>query len=536
MGADQTSDEKPQMNRIPAHGNRRMTRGMDQVPTSPFQSSEGHRFGRMFPISRATPAWGHTIPDQIALDFLTTMGEKGGFLDEVDGRPGDVGESQIPAGFTFLGQFIDHDLTLDTTSSLEQQNDPAAIRNFRTPNLELDSVYGSGPSVDSFLYKGVRGGDRTKLAVGTDENENNLPRTRDGTAIIGDPRNDENLIVSQLHHAFLRFHNEVVKEEEASAGNVFQRAQKQVRWHYQWIILNEFLPTICAPEVVDAVLENGRKFFRPERSRGPYMPIEFSGAAYRFGHSMVKGGYFVNEGFAAALFSPQHDSEILEGVEEPGDLRGFRPVDSNHTVQWDQFFEFESSPPNGPPDDGEDRAPTRRSNRARKIDPQVSTPLFELPFPSDKVPGARSLASRNLRRGYTMRLPAGQTIARRMKKKKGLGHEITIHPNEKLVVGDKSFEQFLDEQRAERELPSDLGAPLWFYVLAEAKIEKDGEKLGNLGSRIVAEVIIGMLETDSESYLNAEPNWKPDKAPDKLTDEGVTTMSDLLKFAGVHKE
>lgn len=533
MDENQTADEKPQMNRIPAHGNRRMTRGMEQVPASSFQSSEGHRFGRMFPLSRTTPAWGHTIPDEIALDFLTTMGEQGGFLDEVGGRPGDVGESQIPAGFTFLGQFIDHDLTLDTTSSLERQNDPAAIQNFRTPNLELDSVYGSGPSVDSFLYKGVRGGNRTELAVGTDKNENDLPRTRDGTAIIGDPRNDENVMVSQLHRAFLRFHNEVVKEEEALAGNVFQRAQQKVRWHYQWIILNEFLPTICAPEVVDAVLENGRKFFRPERSRGSYMPIEFSGAAYRFGHSMVKGGYFVNEGFGAGLFSSQHDSEIIEGVEEPGDLRGFRPVDSNHTVQWDQFFKFESSPPSRPPDDGENRKPTRRSNKARKIDPRVSTPLFQLPFPSENIPGARSLAARNLRRGYTMRLPAGQTIARRMKKRKGLGHDITVHPNEDLVVGDKSFEQFLDEQRAKTQLPSDLGAPLWFYVLAEAAIEKDGEKLGNLGSRIVAEVIIGMLETDSQSYLNTEPGWTP-TLPCEKDDE--FTMVDLLKFAGVHEE
>ena len=208
---------------------------------------------------------------------------------------------QMTAGMTFLGQFIDHDITFDPTSSLERQVDPEQIANFRTPTLALDNVYGSGPMGSPHLYDQSSAGRGIKFLVEEIPGSGSpprfdVPRNSQDTALIGDPRNDENLIVSQLHLAFLRFHNAAVDHVETELGmsgsppdEVFNEAQRIVRWHYQWILIHEFLRLTCGEPVVDDVLNNGRKFYKWRHE--PFVPVEFSVGTYRFGHSQVRPSY-----------------------------------------------------------------------------------------------------------------------------------------------------------------------------------------------------------------------------------------------------
>jgi len=251
------------------HGNLDILRGID-VPRTRFP--QRGRFGRMF------HHLGPFLPDD---SLLIELGKADGIMV----APGTDADSTTRfGGTTFLGQFLDHDITLDATSSLEQQTDPLATDNFRTPFFELDSVYDRGPVASAHLYDRL---DRDKLLIGvTAEGKDDLPRNSQGTALIGDPRNDENLIVAQLHLAFLKFHNAVVDHVRSLGippGKVFQAAQQLTRWHYQWIIVHEFLPSVVDDKIVADVITNGRKFYKFDIE--PFIPVEFAVAAYRFGHS-----------------------------------------------------------------------------------------------------------------------------------------------------------------------------------------------------------------------------------------------------------
>jgi len=470
------------------------------------------RFGRLFP---GLPAF---APDNEKVrEALLQLGARGGLMDANDPRP--AGQPPLPtppppnvnednatisAGFTFFGQFIDHDLTFDPTSSLERQNDPEAIENFRTPALELDNVYGSGPRVSRHLYDV---NDPAKFLVeklGGPGSQDDLPRNSQQTALIADPRNDENTIVSQLQLAMLKFHNAVVDHLLAQGMPdplVFDEAQRMVRWHYQWIVLNEFLPKTVGGDVVQKVLRqhaNDRIFqWRNE----PFIPVEFSVAAYRFGHSQVRPGYRVNgvggAGFAAGIFN----SALDPAAADPNDLRGGKRA-ARRFVEWDLFFAIPG---------------TNRRQLSKEIDTRISSPLLDLLVgpPGQLGNGAGtptnplSLAQRNLLRGLTLGLPSGQAMARRL----GL----------KVLTPDQ-----LNELR-QFNVGFETHTPPWFYMLKEAELLKNGTQLGPLGGRIVAEVIIGVLQGDRFSYLNANPNWRPELGNDK----GEFFIGDLLKFAGV---
>ena len=226
----------------------------------------------------------------------------------------------MTAGVTFFGQFLDHDITLDPRSPLLEPSNPKRTTNFRTAAFDLDSVYGNGPQGSPELYDLSSG--EIKLRVeplpGSEAVSRNgaprfdLPRDANNTAILGDSRNDEHVVLAQLHTAFLRFHNAVVDHlrkdpanADQSADQIFKLAQRQVRWHYQWIILHEFLPLTIGQERVDDILKKGPRFYkvdegddgrRARRSKDPLLPIEFSVAAYRFGHSQIRPSYRLNFG------------------------------------------------------------------------------------------------------------------------------------------------------------------------------------------------------------------------------------------------
>ncbi len=457
------------------------TRGVDAVPRSP--SYEG-RFGRMF-------------------RRLPTFRQSDAFLNDLaDGMREDPAAARdnpaIPAGYTYFGQFVDHDITFDPATSAERQNDPDGFVNFRTPRFDLDSVYGRGPDDDPFLYDDDQP-PRMLLGKGFDETagsattEDDLPRNSQHRALIGDPRNDENIIVSQLHLAFVKLHNRFVDEvqDEASLGDprdVFKEAQRRARWHYQWVLVTDFLPRICGQDNVEAIWrttdgeapEIVTRFFRPKR--GAFMPLEFSVAAYRFGHSQVRPTYRINSVVPELpIFSQSEEPQPLE------DFHGFRALPRQWTIDWSFFFDLTGS--------------GTAKQFSRRIDTQLAPGLFKLP---QEPPALESLALRNLKKSRELSLPSGRRVATAMR------------------VGE-------DQVLRAEELGFREPAPLWYYILREADLRRDGTSLGPVGGRIVAEVLLGILAADPLSFYGVQPDWQP-TIPD-VDGDGRITMADLLHFA-----
>jgi Animal haem peroxidase len=384
-------------------------------------------------------------------------------------------------------------MTFDAESKLGRATAPQSARNFRTPALDLDSVYGAGPVADQHLYEPD---DRAKLKVENGGLFEDLPRRADGAAIIADPRNDEHLIIAGLHCAFLRFHNRAVdhiRARQRRPVDVFAEARRLATWHYQWLVVHEFLPLIVGRSMLRDVLRHGRRFYRPRRGAA-FMPVEFQAAAYRMGHSMVRPSYRANlagdngQPFFAFVFDPaQH------GRPDPDDLRGGCRA-PRRFVGWQTFFDF---------GDGEVKP-------NKKIDTKISTTLFHLPLgaiASHDPPTA--LPQRNLLRHLTWQLPSGQRIARAMGVR-------PLAPSQlrELAPLDVGFER---------------STPLWYYVLKEAELLADGLHLGPVGGRIVAEVFIGLLQTDPGSYLSARPRWRPTLP----SQDRSFRITDFLTFAGV---
>jgi hypothetical protein len=460
------------------------------APRSPFYNGP---FGRMFRNLPPQEPKGETDAEkQYVLEKLAErLFEYAG-----DAHEANLDNPGIPSGYTYFGQFIDHDITFDPTSSLQRLNDPNRLRNFRTPRLDLDNLYGAGPDSSPYIYdqdkpgrlvvgplkKRVKvknnGSEKIIWVIDVESSEEDLPRNDQGRALIGDPRNDENFIVSQLQLALIKFHNKVmdyVEQERHLTGTAaFEEARRLVRWHYQWVVLHDFLKRIVDPELVDELLPKkghpGKAnlcFYGWENQ--PFMPVEFSVAAYRLGHTMIRPSYSLNFRLQnIPIFVPQ----TITG--ELSDLRGFHPRPRLATIQWDLFLNIDGSDP----------------QKSRRIDTRLSPGLKALPGLDPA-----SLAFRNLMRGWRMQLPSGQAVAKAM----------GIRP--------------LD----------DGNDPLWLYILQEAAETQDGKKLGPVGARIVAEVFVGLLVGDNLSFLNIEPDWKPEFDREGREFE----LRDILRFADV---
>jgi len=459
-----------------AHGTNKIS-----APLSPF-GTHG-KFGRLFTLP---PAFDPN--DAAVRAALLQLGAPNGPMN--GGIGGGIDAKSIPAGMTYLGQFIDHDITFEPTSVLGQKADPEQLHNFRTPALDLDNVYGRGPNDQPYLYVKQTGDNgRYAFAIGQAGGgavplTEDLPRLND-TAVIGDPRNDENLFVSKLHLTFLLFHNAVLgiaKQKGFANRAAFDEAHRLVRWHYQWIVSHEFLETMCDPVIVKDVREGaGRKFYTKQQLgfEDAFIPVEFGGAAYRFGHSLVREAYQLVVGGPFKAIFPNPDIPHIN-VADP--------------IQWRTFFK----------DDAVANAPMP-SNAAHTIDEVLVRALMELP--ATVVPDQpNSLAARNLLRGVTLGLPTGQDIANKM--------SLPVLTDAELKVTGGAL----------------LGrAPLWYYILREAAVKGGGERLGPVGSTIVAEVLIGLLEEDPFSYKSMNPTWKPE-LPGAIA--GDFRMSDMQKLAG----
>jgi hypothetical protein len=465
------------------------------------QANPEEQFGRMFHL----PPFASQSPKVEAA--LLELGRPGGLLDAADALsrgPVDLildptlsrnnpNNPAHTAGATFMGQFMDHDIAFDTTSRLGKPSPPQHTPNVRTPAFDLDSVYGGGPTDEPRLYNPAEAG---KLKVESGGLFEDLPRAAGGQAIIADPRNDEHLIIGGLHAAVLLFHNRAIDWVRAQGASdprdVFAQARRLTTWHYQWLILHEFLPLFVGQAIVDEILARGRRFYTPRR--GAFIPVEFQGAAYRFGHSMVRPSYRANlagdqgRAFFGTIFDP---AEF--GKPDPADLSGGVRA-PRRFVGWQTFFDF---------GDGEAK-PNKR------IDTKLSTPLFHLP--PGAIAGAGQpnvLVQRTLLRHLTWKLPSGQRVAQHM----------GVAP---LAKGD------LRELSA---LGFDQSTPLFYYVLKEAEVLEDGLRLGPVGGRIVGEVIVGLLQTDPASYLSVAPGWRPTLPTRRPGAE--FRMVDFLTFAGV---
>lgn len=525
-----------------------------------------------------------------------------GGVDPVTDIPDAEENLLMPAGYTYFGQFIDHDLTFDNTSSLNPKDikkNPGekltekAPSNLRTPRFDLDSLYGDGPDAMPYMYAEdgasliFKDSFANQCQTSYDQATQDLLRSPNGRAIIGDKRNDENSIITQIQLAFIKYHNEVVKhlskKNPTLAGTeLFDEASQEVRWTYQKLVIEDFLPRIVKDEVLE-----GLKNTTPAQRKNSYvlylegnrsnLPREFVVAAFRFGHSAVRTGYRLNKETRLNIF-PSSEQKSSESS-----LLGFEPLPKSHVIDdWKRFFP-DYAPSNKMSDayrtlpvnedrpkrlkDGEkndDPNPAVRLQFAYKLDPTLVDPLSVLPtstLPTSRIPGGvvqevenaidaklpvpnrPSLALLNLIRGSKYQVQSGQEIVEQRLKAKGvkpLGSELLVTRQAGCTKGTFKFTKIHEAFHG--------NTPLWFYILAEAqasiiaelKLELDKDypedilfkgagaktQLGWVGGRIVAEVFYALIDEDPESYQNKAPiNWKPILGGDK-----TAIFLNLIKF------
>jgi hypothetical protein len=445
---------------------------------------------------------------------------------------GGGGDGKVPAGFTYLGQFVDHDLTFDKTKvAFGAPVGPADLLQARSPSLDLDSLYGAGPSNPGsakFYEDGVKlkvgrptgGGPAGKPGMDLPRGAGNT-NARKRKAVIPDPRNDENLAVAQTHAAMIRFHNRIVSKLPASTPQAqrFEKARESAIKHYQWMLRTDYLPRICSKAVVDDVFANGRKAFEVGATPTdvPAMPIEFSVAAFRLGHSMIRGRYSWNAVFdlgSATL------NDLFTFSATGGNLGSDTRLINIWVADFRRLYDFKKDGRAGL------GVPRNQFNLARRIDTALVAPLDKLPKQTVGAPSSmpdndpqRNLAFRNLVRARMVRLATGQQMVTFLK---GKGVSVTRLTKAQLRDGNNGASlSGLTQTQRDKVLTN---TPLWFYVLREAEFN-DG-RLDGVGARIVAETFHRAMEGSAHSIVR-DPAWKPSLGPDDKT----FRMTDLLFFA-----
>jgi hypothetical protein len=398
--------------------------------------------------------------------FLRALGRAGGPCDsgDVEDAPGTLGREA--AGWPIFGQFVAHDITADR-SVLGSHVDARTLRNARAPQLNLECLYGDGPIGHPFLFQRS---DPAKFLLGPGGAD--ICRNPEGVAIIGDPRNDSHMLMAQMHLAMQKAHNDFV--DEARRGGtpepaVFDASSRQMRWHYQSAVLGEFLPSLVGRSLVEEVTADGARWFRPGGQ--VFIPLEFADAAYRYGHGQIRQRYQLNRTSAPVPIFP--------------DLLGFRPVPRDRAVDWTLLFDARQGAP---------------AQRAKKIDGRLAGSLIGLPVAITgdcEVDEYHSLAVRDLQRGHGVGLPSGEAVARHF--------GVTPLTSDEVGLGAA-------EWRGE--------TPLWYYILREAAVKASGDRLGPVGGRIVAEVIVTLLDRDPLSVRFAGPDWRPRRSLIDLLSSG----------------
>jgi hypothetical protein len=542
-------------------------------------------FDYLFPeLAEPFPAFHLPVGDGASTRTVQALKDLGTAMvarpQAVPGQPPPDLNSRVPAVYTYWGQFIDHDITLntngpDTTDGRGGDQalgdvdavpfkvfDPKVVvrslHNGRHPALNLDSLYGSGPvfedepghgttrSEASFVPGSAKlrlgristqalaipGGPTFERVEPGDDAQRDLPRDENGAPLIPDGRNDENLVVAQFHLAMIRFHNAVVDwvtefepwaRHAGGERGVYERASQLVRWHYQWLVVNDYLRTLTKPGVLDAVLLRDTSFFRPRHPIS--MPLEFAVAAFRFGHSMIRDTYDYNVNFTGPPPANASLVQLFEFTGNGGSLfpgpSGGPALPSNWPIEWARFV------------DKGDPSPFRA---AEKIDtflaPSLGTLVKEGALPAEPpahtpqqlVASAlqKQLAQRNLLRGYMLALPTGEAVA----------GALGVTPLTREQLEDRASDDVKAALGVLREQDHG-GTPLWYYVLKEAELQGNGSFLGEVGSRVLAETFVYLLRQDDTSYVRTTNHWTPAQGVHFEDGSLVLTLPDVLRFAGV---
>ncbi len=476
-------------------------------------------FNYLFPdAARSGPCLLINAPETIV--GLQALGDA--MADPGISTPNDPNDSDIPAAMTYLGQFIDHDLTArtDRDSSQTSIENPASalpvnpdiiidkVRNGRRPQLDLDSVFGDGPALvggvvtqSQALYEG-----NFKLKVFENGNRIDLPREANHVAVIADGRNDENFNISQLHTLVLKFYNKVYDNipGPATPEERYIRARQLTRWAYQFVVVNDFLTSVCDKNIVHDIMANGPRFYGYGIGQNSnYMPVEFSTAVFRFGHSLIRPQYKLNGTTTVPLIDMAGGAQLLGPNARAANFDADGHLKAQFVIDWSNYV-------------------TAAAQRTRKLDTKIATGLFDLPF-RPTPPILSHLAKSNLLRAYRFSIPTGQAACDVM----GI---IPLTPAQ-LVAGESVA---ITAVLQNPEYKFDRRTPLWYYILREAAVQQRGARLGELGSRIIGETIIGLLKQDPNSYLNAKD---PAIETARIRVSGgapgnISSLESFLSFAG----
>jgi hypothetical protein len=497
------------------------------------------KYGRMFNSEAFNPT--DKQLDKLAL-LMTDSEVFFGHLTDTKSVEESISTSNlIPAGYVYLAQFLDHDISFDSRSDRFrhedhpwQSPDITKVFNKRRPFFDLETIYGFDNPTNEKEYTRaelMKAGSKTLLNLGMTTPEyldpissgargeypNDLPRQeKSPLAKVVDLRNDSNLALAQTQVAFMKFHNAVIKQlNDSDSSEVFEKARKIAIRHYQYIILTDFLPKIVKneilTEVIAEIVKNGQgKYYHPAADN-IFIPIEFSIAAFRMGHSMIRNEYHWN------IKRKAHISDLLYhtgigGTENNGiNKKSKNKLRSAWIINWNWFYDFNPS--------GEKE---KNFNFAEPIDTKFSTGLNNLiPHHSSGHGRANSLSALDLYRGRLWKLPAGQDIAKEIADK--TGEEILSSDDIESTFGEKLTQEYRDFFKKETQFLYDL--------LAEAEVQNkrfNTTTLGNVGSRIVAEVIVKLLFESPYSIL------KKDLESDEIflgkETNGKFGMTEMLTF------
>ena len=396
-------------------------------------------------------------------------------------------------GFTYFGQFLGHDLTHDSTPLNGPYRPPSETVNYRTAKFDLDHVYGDGPAGSPYLYEGEEGAETFRIGETVPEGRPRDLPIRHGRILIGDladTRNLDNVLLRQLHVLFLKFHNEAVRQLQDNAaladtaemlgpGSLFERARRLVCWHYQWIIRHDYLPRVLHNDTW-----NYQETRVSRKADGNFaVPIEFSLAAFRFGHSMVRNAYRLNCRKKRVLIR-----ELMSLGQKAA------PLPDDYLIEWGTFFD--GLPTSGPP------------ASSSFIDTSVSVAMHGLSPGTIRLANAleavdpSNLPVRTLLRGARARVASAQEIADALVSRR------KIKPGDKLTTSEIASNTADLSGTVLEETGLHDNTPLFYYILKEAELKGAGLKLGPVGSHIVSEVIQGALESDPDSYMAvAGSNW-----------------------------
>jgi len=412
-----------------------------------------------------------------------------------------IGADPPPAGYTYFGQFIDHNLTEDDTAMRDAgELEPWETVNYRGPWLNLSGIY--HPVHDRGGWKQLYepSGLVFRLGEPTVRGEQfDLPLDKNGHPLLIDERNNENIIVRQIHVMFLKLHNLAIKElaedePTLSPRKLFSKAQQRVCWQYQYLVRHDFLSKVCNENVFNELVVKNEQPTIDWSAGGFSIPVELAQAVLRFGHSLVRPNYNLNVA---------HPDIALRDLLSSGDARALAVDEAIH---WPTLLGIKEP--------------------AMRFDTAVASPLFKLeskdihsyvdrPMPHMPHP----LPVRTLIRGAKSRLPTGQDVAKRMR-------VLVVHPTEQTIGGvvyaPGAHLQSLGLSEA---------TPLWYYILLEAEVNEHGATLGELGSRLLIETVNGALREDPNSYLSQRPKWTPE--PWKRTGKEVTCLLDLARLVGL---